>query len=206
MASVKGPLMSMDASGSVADTITFSKWKGRNYVRQLVIPANPQSGLQMGVRATFKFVTQIWATLSETIQGHWEDLARTQSITPLNAMVQYDQTRGRQDFGMKQDPTVAEGAVEAAPVGGAATAQPKSLKITWADSVGADDWCTEIYRSTTAGFTPGPATLVAVIPHGDQVWTDVGLITGTNYHYRIRGNEKGGTAGTLAAEFNGTPT
>jgi len=42
--------MSLDASGSVASTITFSKWKGRNYVRQLTIPANPQTAGQNSVR------------------------------------------------------------------------------------------------------------------------------------------------------------
>lgn len=206
MATTKGPLMSLDASGSVADTITFSKWKGRNYVRELVIPANPKTGLQTGVRATFKFITQVWASLSATIQGNWADLAKANAVTPLNEMIRDNQTRGRQDFGMKQDPTVAEGAVEAAPVGGAAAAQPKSLKLTWTDSVGADDWCTEIYMSTTAGFTPSPANLIAILPHGDQVFTVTGLETGTTYRFRIRGNEKGGTAGTLAAEFSGTPT
>jgi len=46
MAKVTGPLMSLDASGTVAKTTTFSKWKGRNYVRQRVIPHNPQSAGQ----------------------------------------------------------------------------------------------------------------------------------------------------------------
>jgi len=43
MAKVTGPLMSMDASGSYAGTIVFTRWKGRNVVRQLVTPANPKS-------------------------------------------------------------------------------------------------------------------------------------------------------------------
>jgi len=42
MAKVTGPLMSMDASGKLGDAIVFSKWKGINYVRQYVIPANPE--------------------------------------------------------------------------------------------------------------------------------------------------------------------
>lgn len=50
MAKVTSPLMSLDASGSVAGAITFSKWKGRNYVRQLVIPANPRSSGQVASR------------------------------------------------------------------------------------------------------------------------------------------------------------
>lgn len=51
MAKVTSPLMSLDASGSIAGAITFSKWKGRNYVRQLVIPANPRTAGQQAARA-----------------------------------------------------------------------------------------------------------------------------------------------------------
>lgn len=51
MAKVTSPLMSLDASGSIAGALTFSKWKGRNYARQLVIPANPQTTGQQVNRA-----------------------------------------------------------------------------------------------------------------------------------------------------------
>lgn len=51
MAKVTGPLLSLDASGSVADTMTFSKWKGRNYVRQRVTPSNPKTADQLAVRS-----------------------------------------------------------------------------------------------------------------------------------------------------------
>lgn len=51
MAKVSGPLMSLSASGSIADTITFSIWKGRPYVRELVIPSNPQTAGQAAVRS-----------------------------------------------------------------------------------------------------------------------------------------------------------
>ena len=43
MAKVSGPLFSVDASGSYAGSLVFSKWKGRNYVRQLVTPSNPHT-------------------------------------------------------------------------------------------------------------------------------------------------------------------
>lgn len=50
MAKVTGPLMSLDASGTVGKTATFSKWKGRNYVRLRVIPRNPMSNDQAEAR------------------------------------------------------------------------------------------------------------------------------------------------------------
>lgn len=42
--------MSLDASGTVGKTATFSKWKGRNYVRLRVTPMNPQSNEQAKTR------------------------------------------------------------------------------------------------------------------------------------------------------------
>lgn len=42
--------MSLDASGSFAKTLTYAKWKGRNYVRHLVTPSNPQSVGQQTAR------------------------------------------------------------------------------------------------------------------------------------------------------------
>jgi len=43
MAKVTGPLMSLSASGAIGKAIVFAGWKGVQYVRQYVIPANPQS-------------------------------------------------------------------------------------------------------------------------------------------------------------------
>ena len=206
MATTKGPLMSLDASGALADTIVFSKWKGRNYVRQHVIPSNPRTGLQVGVRAVMRFVTQSYAALSATIKGHWADEAATDNITPLNAMVRVNQERGRQDKGIKKDPTFAEGASEAAPVGPAAAAQPRSLKLTWTDSIGADDWATAVYSSPTGVVTPGPATLIRIVPRGDQSLVVTDLVTGTTYHFKLRGIETGGTLGTATADFTGVPS
>lgn len=46
MAKVTGPLMSMSASGKLADAIVFFTWKGRNVVRQWLKPSNPQTSEQ----------------------------------------------------------------------------------------------------------------------------------------------------------------
>jgi len=42
--------MSLAASGTFADTLTASIWKGRPYMRQRVIPANPRTDLQQQPR------------------------------------------------------------------------------------------------------------------------------------------------------------
>lgn len=50
MAKVSAPFLSLDASGTVAGTLTASKWKGRNYMRLRIVPANPQSPDQQVTR------------------------------------------------------------------------------------------------------------------------------------------------------------
>jgi hypothetical protein len=66
MAKVTGPLMSLDASGGFASTLVFGKWKGRNTVRQLVTPSNPQTQSQENGRNAVRVVG--------TIQ-HWVNFA-----------------------------------------------------------------------------------------------------------------------------------
>jgi len=52
MPRVTGPLMSLAASQTLGDTLVFSQWKGRYYVRLRVTPYNPKSDYQTGIRAT----------------------------------------------------------------------------------------------------------------------------------------------------------
>ena len=64
MAKVTGPLMSMEASGTVGDALTFSRWVGRPYVRRYSVPSNPQTLHQEIHRNRFSAVGSIttWAS------------------------------------------------------------------------------------------------------------------------------------------------
>lgn len=50
MAKLKAPLLSLGASGKLADALVFFPWKGLNVVREYVIPSNPQTALQVAQR------------------------------------------------------------------------------------------------------------------------------------------------------------
>lgn len=62
MAKVTGPLLSLSASGTVADTMTFSRWKGRAYVRQRVIPTYTNTTTQANVRDLMRDLSVAWKT------------------------------------------------------------------------------------------------------------------------------------------------
>jgi len=66
MAKLKAPLMSLGASGKLADTLVFFPWKGINVVREYVVPSNPKTALQVTQRG---YMTAAVAAI-HTAQAH----------------------------------------------------------------------------------------------------------------------------------------
>lgn len=87
MAKVTGALLSLGASGSIAKTLVASKWKGRPYFRQHVIPANPQSTAQTLTRDIFRNLSSIWLALGTNQQAPWDRFADGQVLTGRNAYI-----------------------------------------------------------------------------------------------------------------------
>lgn len=207
MALTKAPLFGLDAGGTLAGAIVFSKWKGRTYVRRHAVPHNPKSGLQVGMRAGFKFITQAYAGLSATIVGHWKTIADKTSITPMNAQLRTSQINIRLGKGCIQDPTAAAGTTPTAPATATATALPKSLLLAWTHpAVTPGNYTAMIWMSTTTGFTPSTATLIAIVSQATLTYTVRGLVTGTAYFFRLAETNTDGTIGAQIAQFTGTPT
>ena len=87
MARLTGALFSLAASGTIADTLTFAKWKGIQYVRTRVIPANPKTAPQIEVRAVFKFLSDLWKRMPALAREPWEFAVRGRPLTARNQHV-----------------------------------------------------------------------------------------------------------------------
>lgn len=87
MAKVTGGLLSLGAEGTIASTLTFSKWKGRPYARQRVVPANPQSTAQTLTRDIFSNLNAIWKLMPALWVAPWDRFATGQVLTGRNAFV-----------------------------------------------------------------------------------------------------------------------
>lgn len=61
--------------GSTAE-LTAASWKGINYVRRKVIPANPNSAAQQAVRNSMTRCVTLWRSLSATVKA-WLDVYGT---------------------------------------------------------------------------------------------------------------------------------
>ena len=84
MAKVTAPLLSFGASGSLAKSLVYSKWKGRPYTRRHVIPANPQTTAQTLTRNAFASANNIWKIGGTLLRSPWDRFATGQVLTGRN--------------------------------------------------------------------------------------------------------------------------
>lgn len=208
MARVTAPAMSIDASGTIADTLTFSRWKGRNYVRTRVIPTNPRKPGQVGIRAMFKFLTQIWQALTAANQATWEDRADDMVVSPFNAFLSLNMRRWRDfDTPSKEDPPAEESTPPAGPTV-SCTPNVRSMTVTISDAAPAPDWGYAIFRSDSPGFNLNWDACIAVVPWdvtGETQYVDSPLDPGT-YYYNAIGFNADGIEGADGTEGSGTIT
>lgn len=87
MAKPTAPLLSFGASGTLAKTMVYSKWRGRPYVRRHVIPSNPQSTAQTLTRNAFANANSIWKIMGPLGIAPWDRFAVGQVLTGRNKMM-----------------------------------------------------------------------------------------------------------------------
>ena len=60
MAKITAPFFSLTASGKLGESIVYANWKGIKYVRQYVVPANPQTSAQQAQRGRMTNAVADW--------------------------------------------------------------------------------------------------------------------------------------------------
>lgn len=176
MVKVYGPMMSLDASGTLGDAITFSKWKGRNYVRERVIPSNPRSGAQTGRRAMFKFLTQLWDAIATADKSTWQDLADELVASKFNAYLHANMKEWHNFIPPRQSTPPTRTGTPSDNALTAAAWEENRIKLTLAGTALGDNWGIILFATTGVAFTPavGNAILVEVdntIASHDVFWT-----------------------------------
>lgn len=201
MVKVTGPMMSLDASGTLAGALTFSKWKGRNYVRRRVIPSNPKSGLQVGMRAGIKGYPFIWnQRLAAAGQALWNAAVGAEAISGYNLFTRLCQASLRSNYGPFYIPTsLTQTDTPAAPGDAAAAQDGTDVDVTWTDQ--AAGYGVLIFHSLATPFTPGISNLVAVQGAGLELWIHRNPTVATHY-YDMRTFGEDGGVGALEGEFN----
>lgn len=207
MATTKAPLFGLDASGSLAKSIVFSKWKGRTYVRRHSVPSNPQSPLQVSMRAAFKFLTQSYAGLTAGEKAAWEAIAAEKQTTGLNEYVSFNQQRHRFNIALSTaDPATGAGAAPSAPATFTASDGRLSSNLAWTAGAVVPDYYWQISMDQTTLATVSVNTTIIIVPAATLSIRVSPLLPGVVYAFRMRGALKTGVAGADFAEVLATPT
>lgn len=104
MAKTTGPLFSLDSRGTVGKTLTYSYWRGVNYVRERVVPHNPDTDLQKAIRAIISQASVAWrdeetdeemTTIDQDYKDAYDEVASGQAFSGFNAFIK--DTVGKND-------------------------------------------------------------------------------------------------------------
>ena len=201
MARVQAPLLSLSASGTIGKAITYSTWKGRPYVRSRVIPANPRSGLQVGMRAGIQAYPYIWNTyFTQCNRTLWNEAVGSEAISGYNLHTRLSQRSLRNNYGpFTVFADQSQAGTPAAPGDAAATQNGTDVDVTWSLVIGSMSLL--IFHSLTTPFTPGISNLVAVRITTLQTWTMRNPGIGTHY-FDCRSTAIDGGVGALEGEFS----
>lgn len=130
MSRTTAPLLGFDASGAIAKTLVYGKWRGVSYARRYIIPANPQTAGQTLTRSLFARLREMWKVNPTIGRAPWEAFATGRKFLGLNAFIGENVRVIRGDADM-QDFIGSPGARGGLP--------PASVSITQSATTGAID-------------------------------------------------------------------
>lgn len=207
MVKVNGPMFSLDASGTLADAITFSRWKGRPYVRERVIPSNPRSGAQVGRRAMFTYLSQEWAAIIASAKATWQDLADELVASPFNAYVSENMKRWHNFLTPTTNYPAAEINAESDETLSAATWEENRIRLDSEITVINQAWGTVIYAQLAGAVTPTVGTAIILVAHDtidtfETFWTPPSVGT---WHFDMTPFTGDGIIGAATGAVNAVP-
>jgi hypothetical protein len=184
MARVTGPLMSFDASGTIAGSVVFSKWRGRNYVRRHAIPSNPRTTGQLAARAIIAFLGSEWASLSAPQQATWLAGGDALKISAFNNFVKINARDWRDQIMPAKDFPATRILTPAIPTSITPTVSGRQVLLSIAYTGTMNEWGLVLCRSATSIFTATASNAVQVIPSAVSpiLIVDGPLSVGTYYY------------------------
>lgn len=133
MARVTGPLGSQQASGTVANLLTYATTNGRQYVKRKSQPTDARTPDQLTARLVLAFLAQSWKNaVTDADKATWAALAAQTNVTLPNAFTAENLRRQTQFAAPTQNLGLVGTSVAAdwttAPQG---TVLPNAIRVNW---------------------------------------------------------------------------
>lgn len=87
MAKLNGPLLSFGATGQIGKAMVTGKWRGIDYARQYVVPANPRTTAQQANRTRFALFREMWKLAPSQVRDAFDAFATGRPFLGFNAFV-----------------------------------------------------------------------------------------------------------------------
>lgn len=129
MARLKAPLLSLDASGSIAKALVFSKWKGVPYARVHVVPRNPRATAQLAVRGVFSTLNELWKRMPTLGREPFAAAAAGQAFTDRNKHIGVNVVPLRDDNNFSNYVWSLQGGAALPPTEFTLTSNPDQIRI-----------------------------------------------------------------------------
>jgi hypothetical protein len=188
--------------------MTYAGWKGRNYVRQRVIPTNPRSASQTGVRSMFRFLAQAWSGLLAAEQGDYDAQAEALQLSAFNCFMKQNMDRWQLNQGPSKNSPAEETSDALTITTMSLTGGDGNVTVELTPSGGTSIWGYAIFRSPSEITTPNFTTCIAVIAADGAnavEYVDSPLAAGT-YHYRAAALNDDGVIGTVKEDATAVVT
>jgi len=203
MVKLKGPALSIAATGSIGKALTLSSNKGRSYMRVLRKPAQPRTNKQISARAAVTFCSSTWAGLLSVYQATWDARAAALQISPFNVYVGNNTRFIRND----EAPSVVISHAKSDAIAGdftwTMTGGVRRLIYTFHASAPVNqNWGAILYQNKTGIVTSSPEIIVNLFftaGTSTQTWVQSPLPAGTHYS-RIRLFSRLGVIGTQSGQ------
>ncbi len=121
MARTKGPLFSLEASGTLANAVVYSQWKGRSYVRMHTVPLNPKTTKQVNVRLAMKLLVAAHQGETQEYKDTWTAFGKQFNVSGFNIYI----ARGMKEY-------IAQITSDVTPVSVSVTGDPPIEVWVWA--------------------------------------------------------------------------
>lgn len=112
MAKVTAPLLSFGASGQIGKAQVYGSWRGVDYARRYVTPANPRSTAQQLTRDLWSKLSTMWVIAPSALTDPWNLFAQGRQFTGQNRFMgdNVRAIRGESDMGnFESSPGVKSG-------------------------------------------------------------------------------------------------
>jgi hypothetical protein len=188
MVRTHGPLLSVNATGTLAKTLIHSSCRGTPYTKRHVIPNDPKSPKQLARRATVKWLCNAWHHSTAAQKASWSPIALADNLPEYQAFLRYNLIRFRDN--LPCTPLYPPDGLGPVPnySNKYADAEVGRIKLQIQDNATQRYWAFTTHRNTTSTVTPSPDNIVVgdTMPGTWSTLYDNNVTPGTNYWYKWR--------------------